>query len=98
MATVFEARKAPETREPKASGGIAGTAERAANDARELGAQGIRGAVQATGAVIGTTKRAAEAAATPSLAAAGATSGHRGYAAGMLDIPGRSLEALANLL
>ena len=66
-------------------------------EAREPGAQGIAGATQAKGAVIDTTKHAAEAA-TASLAAAGNTSGRRDYAAGMLDIQGRSLEALANLV
>jgi hypothetical protein len=66
-------------------------------EAREPGAQGIAGATQAKGAVIDTTKHAAEAA-TASLAAAGTTSGHRDYAAGMLGIQGRSLEALANLV
>src|SRR3954451_7315701 len=97
MATVFEARTTSETPGPEAHGGIAGTTERAANDDRELGAQGIRAAAQATGAVIDPPKRASEPTAPP-LAAAGTTNGDRGYAACMLGIQGRSREALANLV
>src|SRR4051794_27390468 len=66
MATVFEATKTSETREPGAHD-IAGTAERATTDARKVGAQAVDAATQAAGTVIGTT-RVSEAA-TRSLAA-----------------------------
>jgi hypothetical protein len=96
MVTAFEATKTSETREPGAHDGIAGTTERAATDAREVGAPAVGAATQATGTVIGTT-RVSEAA-TRSLAATQTINGDQGHAAGMLGIQGRSLEALANLV
>jgi hypothetical protein len=95
MAAAFEATKTSETREPGAHD-IAGTAERATTDARKVGAQAVDAATQAAGTVIGTT-RVSEAA-TRSLAPARTTNGDRGYAAGILGIQGRSLEALVNLV